>query len=79
MKSEPSEEELMQIFEDYSDHVLDKHLFKFTDSKLLYSRTVNAEKIDAEIEHAIAESELRPLIHDTWTESLFYGLGNKRM
>ena len=69
----------MQIFEYHSDHVLDKHLFKFADSKLLYSRTVNAEKVDAEIEHAIRESELRPLIHDTWTESLFYGLGNKRM
>ena len=35
------------------------------DSKLLYSRTVNAEKIDAEIEHEIGNSDLRPLIHDT--------------
>ena len=79
IKGEPSEEELLQIFEDSSSNVLDKHLFKYADSRLLYSRTVNAEKVDAEIEHAIVESELRPLIHDTWTERLFYGVGNKSM
>ena len=52
----------MQIFEDHSDHVLDKHLFKFADSKLLYSRTVNAEKVDAEIEHAIQRHDLHDVV-----------------
>ena len=35
------------------------------DSKLLYSCTVNAEKVDAKIEHEIGNSDLRPMIHDT--------------
>ena len=77
--TEPSEETLLKIFDNNHNDVVDKHLFKFEDNKLLYSRTVNGERKDAEIEHAISESELRPVITDTWTETLFYGVGNKNM
>lgn len=58
--------------------MLDKHFFKFEDSKLTYSRTVSDKK-DHEIDHPIEESELKPKHADTWTESLFYGVGNKNM
>ena len=78
-QGEPSEEQLLKIFEGENDGILDKHFFRYTDNKLTYSRTINADKVDPEIEHAIAESELRPLMHDTWSETLFYGLGNKNM
>ena len=70
---------LLKIFENQHDEWLDKHLFKYADGKLTYSRTINANKVDAEIEHAISESELRPILNETWTETLFYGIGNKNM
>jgi hypothetical protein len=73
-----SEEALLKIFEE-DGSVVDKHSFKFTDNRVYYSREVNAEVNDAEIEHAIAESELTQAVAQTWSETLFYGAGNKAM
>jgi len=44
-----------------------------------YSRNVNAQLHDSEIEHLIAESELTETVDQTWSETLFYGIGNKHM
>jgi hypothetical protein len=73
-----SDEALLRIFENDSS-VVDKHSFKFTDNKVYYSRDVNAEVKDADIEHAIEESELTQAVPQTWTETMFYGAGNKAM
>jgi hypothetical protein len=73
-----SEEALLKIFEE-DGSVIDKHSFKFTDNRVYYSREVNAEAKDAEIEHFIPESELTQAVAQTWSETLFYGAGNKAM
>lgn len=73
-----SEEVLLQIFED-SSAVVDKHSFKFSDNRVYYSRHVDGAHVDSELEHAVAESELVPQIGQTWTETMFYGAGNKAM
>jgi hypothetical protein len=73
-----NEEALLRIFED-DGSVVDKHSFKFTDNRVYYSREVNAGEKDTEIEHAIEESELTQGVAQTWTETLFYGAGNKAM
>lgn len=43
---------------------------------MLYSRKVDSEAKDTELENSIEESELGVDIEQSWTESLFYGLGN---
>ena len=73
-----NEAALLKIFEN-DGSVVDKHSFKFTDNKVYYSREVNGEVKDTEIEHAIEESELTQGIAQTWTETMFYGAGNKAM
>ena len=71
---------LLKIFEENSDVVLDKHTFKFDENqKVTYSRQVNPSAKDTEIDHQIEETELSPVIRDTWSETLFYGVGNKQM
>ena len=67
------------MFEEKDSAVVDKHSFKFNDNKITYSRSVDGAAIDEEIEHTISESELTPLIAQTWSETLFYGVGNKAM
>ena len=74
--SPDNEEQLLQIFED-SAAVVDKHHFKFANNRVYYSRHVNGEVKDKELEHAIEESELTQAVAQTWAESLFYGAGNK--
>lgn len=59
--------------------VPDRFTFRFENNALLYKREVNGEVVDAEIEHEVKESQLIPLIDQTWSETLFYGLGNKRV
>ena len=56
-----------------------KNIFRFDNGKLNYSRTVNGDLRDLEVEHAIEETELETMIDQTWTEVLFYGLANKRI
>lgn len=74
--SPDNEEHLLQIFED-SAAVVDKHHFRFADNRVYYSRHVDAGAKDAELEHAIEESELTQAVAQTWSETLFYGAGNK--
>ena len=57
------------------DEVLDRHHFKFEGGQVSYSREVTGK--DAELEHAIEESPLSPTVNDSWSETFFYGLGNK--
>ena len=78
-ESPDSDEVLLKIFDEHDGAVVDKYMFKFTDDKVLFSRQVNGEAKDTEIEHAIEETELSPNLTDTWTETFFYGVGNARM
>ena len=67
---------LLKIFEEGNDAILDKHTFKFDENqKVTYSREVNGK--DTEIDHPIEETNLNETIRDTWTETFFYGIGNK--
>ena len=71
---------LLKIFDDNLDGtVVDRHTFKFSHNALTYSRQVDESVTDAEIEHPIEATELQPQIAQTWSETLFYGLGNKNM
>ena len=56
-----------------------KNKFRFENYKLFFTKTVNGEVRDLEIEHPIPESELEVMIDQSWTEVLFYGLANKRI
>ncbi len=70
---------LLKLFDAKDADVVDKHSFKFNNNTVTYSREVNGDVHDAEIEHAIEESTLSPHIEQTWSETLFYGVGNKNM
>jgi len=59
--------------------VADRTTFRFQDNNLFFKREVNAEVHDSEIEHAVSEVKLLPLIDQSWSETFFYGLGNKRV
>ena len=71
---------LLKIFEEGSDMILDKHSWKFgDDQRITYSRELNESVKDTEIDHKIEETVLSPVVRDTWSEALFYGVGNKQM
>ena len=71
---------LLKIFEDDSDVILDKHSWKFDENqRITYAREVNEKSKDAEIDHKIEETVLNPVVRDSWSEALFYGVGNKTM
>jgi hypothetical protein len=74
-------EELLLKVVDEEDRttVPDRVTFRFQDNGIHYRREVNAEVKDPEIEHAVSEIRLLPIIDQTWSEVLFYGLGNKRV
>ena len=74
-----NEADLLKIFEDDSPDVVDRHFFKFADQQVTYSRQVDGEKIDADVEHAIEATPLSSTISDSWSETLFYGVGNSKM
>lgn len=75
-----NEEVLLKVV-DPDDHttVPLKTTFRFENNALLFKREVNDEVHDIEIEHPIIENRLNPLIDQTWSETLFYGIGNKRV
>lgn len=50
--------------------------FRFEDSKLLFKRIVNGDIKDLEVEHPVKEVALEPVMRQTWSETLFYGVGN---
>lgn len=56
-----------------------KTTFRFENNGLLFSHEVNEQVLDTEIEHPVSESKLTPLLDNTWSEALFYGIGNKRV
>jgi hypothetical protein len=75
-----NEEALLSVCEgDLVADVLDRHSFRFENDRLYYGRDVNAETNDIDVEHAIEQSELTPSVAQTWSETLFYGVGNKDM
>lgn len=57
--------------------IIDKTSFKFEGNSIYFTKEVNEEKDDVELNHAIEESKLDVLIDESWTEALFYGVGNK--
>ena len=72
-----NEELLLKIVSDDSEEVIaDKTMFKFENNELHFSKEVNPEKSDPETNHAIEETKLDKVIADSWTEKLFYGVGN---
>lgn len=75
-----NEELLLKVF-DENDRVTvpERTTFKFADNGLFYKREVNGEVIDTEIEHEVPEAKLHPLFDQSWGETLFYGVGNKRV
>ena len=59
--------------------ILDKTTFRFDNNALSFSREVNSEVCDPEVEHAIPEAPLVPQHTNSWTESMFYGIGNQKV
>ena len=74
-----NEATLLKLFEKDSEHVLDRHEFKFADQQVTYGRAVNPNEKDLEVDHEIEATPLNNTIADSWSESLFYGIGNSRM
>lgn len=70
---------LKVVDEEDKTTVPDRFTFRFEDNTILYKREVNGEVKDPEIEHEVPENRLQPIMHQTWSEVLFYGLGNKRV
>ena len=73
------EELLLKIVSEDSGEnsvVLDKTTLKFENNEILFSKEVNPEKSDVEVNHAIEETKLDKVIDESWTEKLFYGVGN---
>ena len=73
------EETLLKIFEEGAEEVLDRHHFKFVGQQVTYSRSVNGNQKDTDVDHEITETPLAGHISDTWSESFFYGVGNDKM
>ena len=72
-----SDETLIKAVEG-GEGVLDRHSFKFENNRVHYSRQVSDQK-DTEVEHAIEESELAETLDNSWSETFFYGIGNRQM
>ena len=62
-----------------SSSVIDKTMFKFEGNNIYFAKEVNDEACDSEINHAIEEAKLDIVIDESWTEALFYGIGNKNV
>ena len=74
-----NDSELLKLFDENDSSVVDKHTFKFEKNQVTYQRAVNGEHLDPEVEHSIEETELTPHVEQTWSETLFYGIGNKNI
>lgn len=70
---------LKVVDEEDKTTVADRVTFKFDNGTLHFKREVNPEVKDTEIEHPVPETKLTPLIDQTWSETLFYGLGNRNI
>jgi hypothetical protein len=75
-----NEEVLLKVCDENDKTVVpERTTFRFADNQLLFKREVNGEVVDSEIQHAIEENKLHPMIDQSWSEVLFYGLGNKNV
>lgn len=75
-----NEELLLKICDDSdTDAVADKTTYRFENNELFYKREVNTTLRDPQVEHAVPESKLQEMIEQSWSETLFYGLGNKNV
>lgn len=75
-----NEEVLLKVCDEQDQTTVpERTTFRFANNTLFYKRDVNGEVLDTEIEHKVPEGRLEPLIHKTWGETFFYGLGNKRV
>mmetsp|Transcript_42780 Transcript_42780/g.31259 ORF Transcript_42780/g.31259 Transcript_42780/m.31259 type:complete len:193 (+) Transcript_42780:40-618(+) len=73
-----NEELLLKIMDD-KDHkiVIDKKHFRADQDGLSFKREINEEEFDLDLESQVEEVKLTPMLYQTWSEVLFYGLGNK--
>lgn len=75
-----NEELLLKVCDEKDQTTVpERTTFRFENNQLTYKREVNGEVVDTEIEHPVAESKLNPIIDNSWGETFFYGLGNKRV
>ncbi len=75
-----SEETLLKLFDENDQTTVpDKTTFRFQNNALFYKREVNGEVVDTEIEQEVNDSKLHPIVEQSWSETLFYGVGNKRV
>ena len=72
-----NEELLLKLNDDASGDVVEKRTFKWSQNRMFYEHQIDESTRDPEIHHAVAETEIRDMIDETWTETFFYGLGNK--
>ena len=59
--------------------VLQRSTFKFENNEIKFSKDVNFDKMDGYTEHQVGETPLAVAMDNSWTESLFYGIGNKHV
>ena len=72
-----NEEVLLKIVqEENSPAILERTMFRFENNQLSWSRDINGDVKDLEIEHPVKEITLTPMVDQSWSEVLFYGLGN---
>ena len=75
-----NEEVLIKICDENDlNTVVNKTIFRFENNRLSFRRDVNGEVKDIEIDHPVNEYELTPVIDQSWSEVLFYGLGNRKV
>ena len=74
-----ADDALLKLMDNDAQDCIDKHTFKFANNQVTYSRMVNGEHVDVDVEHAIEESTLDPHMEQTWSEAMFYGIGNKNV
>ena len=53
-----SDATLLKLFEDGAEEVVDRHYFKFADQQVTYSRSLNSDVKDTEVEHEIESTPL---------------------
>jgi hypothetical protein len=72
---------LLRIVDDehnlHNNAVADKTTFKFENNQISFQRDVNPELSDVDINHSVENTLLDVVNNDSWTEALFYGIGNK--
>ena len=72
------DETLLKITENIkgSEDIEDKITFKFLDDELYFSHEINEDLLDPEVNHQIEENNIGVVTATSWSEKLFYGLGN---